>query len=103
LIKHIRKGDSIMKISANRLMLNTVLFIAVCSMLGFISVAHSATLEVGAGKPYTTIQSAIDDSNGGDTVLVYDGTYNEAIDFKGQAITLKSVNGAEKTINPGIS
>ena len=39
--------------------------------------AYAATLEVGAGKPYTAIQAAINDANNFDIVLVYDGTYND--------------------------
>lgn len=37
-------------------------------------------LTVGAsGKEYTTISDAVDNSENGDTILVYDGTYNENI------------------------
>ncbi|ETR66471.1 MAG: hypothetical protein OMM_12759, partial [Candidatus Magnetoglobus multicellularis str. Araruama] len=51
----------------------------------------------GQGK-YTRIQSAIDASNMGDTIIVEPGTYTESIDFKGKGITLKSSLGAEQTI-----
>jgi hypothetical protein len=51
---------------------------------------------------FPTIQSAINASSNGDTILVLDGTYtgvgNRDIDFNGRAITLKSVNGPESCI-----
>ncbi len=60
----------------------------------------AATINVPADQP--TIQSGIDASQNGDTVLVDDGIYrgegNVNLDFKGKRITLKSRNGAEATI-----
>jgi hypothetical protein len=42
------------------------------------------TLYVGGSGPgnYTRIQDAIDDSSNGDTIFVYNGTYNENIEIK---------------------
>jgi parallel beta-helix repeat protein len=61
--------------------------------------AEAATLEVGpSGYPYTSIQAAITAASSGDTVLVHDGIYLENINFSGKAITVKSENGAAKTI-----
>jgi len=62
---------------------------------------HAATLEVGTGKPYAAIQSAINDAVNDDTILVYDGTYVENINFSGKAISVKSVNGADSTTIDG--
>jgi hypothetical protein len=49
-------------------------------------------------QPYATIQSAIASAEDGDEVLVSDGTYYEAIDFLGKAITVRSVNGPQCTV-----
>jgi hypothetical protein len=52
---------------------------------------------------YASIQAAIDAAPGtGDwTVAVAPGTYNEAIDFKGKAVTIKAVGARENTIIDG--
>lgn len=38
------------------------------------------TLLVGSGKEYTTIQSAVNAANDGDTIFIFPGTYDEAVD-----------------------
>src|SRR6266436_1528190 len=69
-------------------------------LLVTLPVASTATtIHVPADQP--TIQAAIDAAVNGDTVLVSDGTYKENIDFKGKAITVKSVNGFATTIIDG--
>jgi parallel beta-helix repeat protein len=69
-------------------------FLAVCGT------ALSAILEVPSDYP--DIQTAIDDANDGDTVLVAPGTYtgdgNRDIDFNGKAITVRSENGPQTCI-----
>jgi parallel beta-helix repeat protein len=77
------------------------LFVSMSLVVLFTVTAYAATLEVGEGKPYTSIQAAINAAVTGDTVLVYDGTYVENISFMGKAITVKSVNGAASTIIDG--
>ncbi len=51
---------------------------------------------------YPTIQSAIDDCNDGDEVVIATGTYtgegNRDISFHGKAITVRSENGPENCI-----
>lgn len=63
--------------------------------------AHAATLNVPSAS-YPTIQSGVNASQNGDTVLVADGTYsgpgNRDIDFNGKNITVTSQNGPAKTI-----
>ncbi len=48
--------------------------------------------------PFCSIQDAIDASVDTDTIEVAPGTYNEAIDFIGKAITLRSTDGPATTI-----
>jgi len=50
---------------------------------------------------YSTIQAAIDAADIGQTVAVSPGTYNEAIDLKGKAITVKAVGARANTIIDG--
>lgn len=49
------------------------------------------TLYVPSGE-YSSIQSAIDDSHDGDTIVVSAGTYQENINFLGKAITVRSAD-----------
>lgn len=58
-----------------------------------------ATIHIPADQP--TIQAGINAAMGGDTVLVFPGTYVENINFNGKAILVKSVNGVKVTIIDG--
>jgi parallel beta-helix repeat protein len=57
----------------------------------------AATLTVGPGQAFTTIQSAIDAAKNGDTILVNEGTYNENPVIKTNGISILGKNN-EKTI-----
>jgi pectin methylesterase-like acyl-CoA thioesterase/plastocyanin len=56
-----------------------------------------AVCNVTQGTSHTKIQRAIDTAVAGDVIMVLPGTYNEAIDFKGKAITLRSSRGSGAT------
>jgi hypothetical protein len=66
-----------------------------------VTISVGDTLNVPS-TPYPTIQSAIDDANDYDIVIVADGTYtgtgNRDIDFLGKIITVRSENGPDTCI-----
>ena len=60
------------------------------------------TLEVGSDKQFSSISSALNVLEDGDTILVYDGTYEDVIWLMDKKnITVKSKNGPLKTIIDG--
>ncbi len=69
-----------------------------------ISMVSARTIYVDDDGPanFNNIQSAIDDANDYDVIIVKDGLYtgaqNKNLDFDGRLITLQSMNGPEKTI-----
>jgi parallel beta-helix repeat protein len=69
------------------------ILLALALVLGFSVVTATpvaaATLEVGSGKTYATIQAAVDAASTFDTILVYTGTYNENV-VVWQDVTVKS-------------
>lgn len=73
------------------------ILIGVFIILLNIGFAGAATLNVGAGQPYTTIQSAIDAANTGDIISVGEGTYAENLIIKKNEISVIGAN-KEKTI-----
>ena len=58
---------------------------------------RAGTLTVGP-EGYTTIQSAINDANNGDTIIVAAGTYQENINFLGKAITVRSEDANDPNV-----
>ena len=58
------------------------------------------TVKTDGSGNYTVIQSAIDATTDGDTVLVYDGTYTENIDYSGKNLIIIGEN-RETTIIDG--
>jgi len=54
-----------------------ILFVMMLVVL--IEGVSATTLTVGPGQQYSTIQSAVNDAQPGDTILVYSGTYREQV------------------------
>ncbi len=59
------------------------------------SSAHADIINVGPGD---SIQDAIDAAMDGDEIVVAEGTYLEAIDFLGKAITVRSTDPADPVV-----
>ncbi len=64
-----------------------------------VPVANAVIINVPGDQP--TIQAGIGVAVNGDEVVVAPGTYFEAINFNGKAITLRSSDGADVTIIDG--
>ena len=68
----------------------SILALLTMALLGMV---HAATLSVAldGSQAYTSIQTAIEATNNGDTVLVYPGRYFENIDYIGKSIAVCSL------------
>ncbi len=76
------------------------LFFWILASLLVTGTAGGATLNVGQGQDYSTIQSALDASDTGDIISVSEGTYYENILIRKDGILLLGKN-KEKTIIDG--
>jgi parallel beta-helix repeat protein len=65
------------------------------AMFGPMSLATAATFEI---TPDDSIQATINATEDGDVIIAGPGTYFEAINFNGRAITLRSAAGPSSTI-----
>ncbi len=64
-----------------------------------IGFANAATLNVGQGQTYSTIQSAVDAATSGDVISVSEGTYSENIVVKTSGISILGQNKAKAIID----
>lgn len=81
-------------------MASNKILISISLILLNIGIASAATLDVGQGQAYATIQSAIDAANTGDVISVAEGTYDENIVVKKNGISITGAN-KEKTVIDG--
>ncbi len=81
-------------------MISTKILISICIIMLNLGFASAATLNVGQGQTYTTIQSAIDAAKTGDVISVAEGTYLENIVVKTNGISITGKN-KEKTVIDG--
>jgi hypothetical protein len=77
--------------------LSVIFSIILCTL----SVAAAAQSTINVPADQSTIQTAINAANNGDTVLVAPGTYPENLSFNGKAITVTSSGGPAVTIVDG--
>lgn len=70
----------------------TALMVALISLGGWLVLTDAATLEVGQGKTYTTINDAISAALDGDTVRVFPGIYQERV-IVDKPLTLEAARG----------
>jgi hypothetical protein len=75
--------------------------LATLAVAVLMPLASAETIHVP--KEINTIQGAIDRAQGDDVILVSPGRYNEAINFNGKAVTVKSTKGASVTTLDGWS
>lgn len=73
--------------------------LATLAVAVFTSFATAETINVP--EDIKTIQGAIDLAQGDDVIIISPGRYNEAINFKGKAVTVKSEKGAAVTTLDG--
>ncbi len=57
-----------------------------------LSIVSAATLKVGTKEKYHTIQSAVNASHKGDTIIVNSGTYYETVKIKTDSLTILGIN-----------
>lgn len=81
-------------------MVSSKILVGICIIILNIGIASAATLNVGQGQIYTTIQSAIDAAQTGDIISVAEGTYSENLVVKTNGISIIG-NNKEKTIIDG--
>lgn len=82
------------------LALDNLASVAINTTLGdvLLDKINGNTFYVGATSTYTTITLAMAAAAAGDTILVAEGTYAEAVTFSQDNLTLKAMGSAENTI-----
>lgn len=68
---------------------------------GGVCAGEIISVDAAGGGDFTSIQAAIDNAANGDEIVVAPGTYDEAINFYGKAVRLRSSGGAAVTTIDG--
>ena len=79
-----------------------LLFAVGAAVLVLAGTSWAATLVVGPGETYTTIQSAVNVAAAGDIIQVQEGTYDEDVVISTNNLTLTSVDGAGLAVVRGM-
>jgi parallel beta-helix repeat protein len=77
-----------------------VAIIASAALAFPLAATAAATINVGPGSTYKTIQSAVTAASAGDIILVQTGTYSENV-VVDKAITIKAASGATPVVDAG--
>ena len=86
---------------STRALLVGVLAAVGLSAVGVSPAAAGATLKVGSGQPYPTIQSAVDAAKSGDLIVVMPGTYQESVVIDKSGLTIRgALNQALPVVVP---
>lgn len=76
----------------------SVSILSVCPFLDAQPVFHGDVLEVGIGMDHTTINSALEHSRDGDTIIIHEGIYEESIIVE-KSVEITAADGASVTID----
>ncbi len=78
-------------------MLTATLIPSVLTLLTLLAPADAATLQVGSGRTYGTINAAYSAANTGDIIEVYAGTYTDTLDLRGKDVMIIGMDGPWRT------
>jgi pectin methylesterase-like acyl-CoA thioesterase len=90
------------------LAISITLMVAIGIVIGAGSVNNASNVSLSSATIYVPddfakIQWAVDNATVRSTIIVRDGTYTENVDVNKDHLTIKSENGAEKTIVQAVS
>ena len=79
-----------------------IIILLLSSALFFPASSSAATLEVGVGRAYSTIQVAVNAASSGDNIVIYAGTYTENLNWPANKdnITVRPYSSDFVTIQP---